>query len=375
MNNRIRTGLQKSVSLLALSLAGLAPVAEADSQQTLHIYNWAAYIDEESVPAFEKQTGIKVVYDVFDSNEVLEAKLLSGNSGYDLVVPSSHFLGRQIRAGAFLKLDKNQLPNYRYLDKDLLQSLQSVDPGNDYGVPYMWGTTGVGYNVDKIEEIFGEDAPLDSWALVFEPENLKKLSACGVNFIDSADDIYPLIMAYLGVDPNSTDPADYAEDSVTAKRFRELRPYITSFSSSSYTTALATGEMCVSIGWSGEVLSARYNAQEAGNGVRVEYYIPKDGAPIWFDMMAIPADAENPQAALKFINFILDPHTAARITDYVAFANPNTGAAEFQDPEITNDPAIYPDKKTRDGLFPSKIRPANIDRVLTRTWTKIRAGR
>ena len=372
MKETLKSRLKMSVAAITLGMAAIAPATQAEE---LHIYNWADYIDEESIPEFAKETGMEVTYDVFDSNEVLEAKLLAGTSGYDLVVPSSHFLGRQVQAGVFQKLDKSKLPNYKYLDKDLMEVLASQDPDNAYGVPYMWGTTGIGYNVEKVKEILGEDAPVDSWDLVFKPENLKKLSECGVNFLDSSDEIYPLVMHYVGLDPNSTKIGDYKAESEAAKLLKELRPYVTKFASSGYIDALANGEMCVTVGWSGDVLMAQYQAEEADNGVSIEYTIPKEGTQIWFDMMAIPADAKNPDAALKFINYVLEPKVIARMTDYVAYANPNTEAAKYQDPEITNNPAVYPSEATKKKLFPSKIRGVKIDRVLTRTWTDIKTGR
>tara|TARA_Y100001960_G_C14640511_1_gene810594 strand:- start:16 stop:1134 length:1119 start_codon:yes stop_codon:yes gene_type:complete len=372
MKETLKSRLKMSVAAITLGMAAIAPATQAEE---LHIYNWADYIDEESIPEFAKETGMEVTYDVFDSNEVLEAKLLAGKSGYDLVVPSSHFLGRQIQAGVFQKLDKSKLPNYKYLDKDLMAVLASQDPGNAYGVPYMWGTTGIGYNVDKIKEILGDDAPVDSWDLVFKPENLEKLSKCGVNFLDSSDEIFPLAMHYVGQDPNSTDSKLYKGDSEAAKLLKELRPYVTKFASSGYIDALANGEMCVVVGWSGDVLMAQYQAEEAENGVSIEYVIPKEGTQIWFDMMAIPADAENTEGALKFINYMLDPKVIARATDYVAYANANTEAPKYQDPEVTNNPSVYPTEETKAKLYPSKIRGAKIDRILTCTWTDIKTGR
>jgi len=373
MKETLKSRLKLSVSALAFGLAAIVPAAQA--AEKLHIYNWADYIDEETIPAFEKATGIDVTYDVFDSNEVLEAKLLAGTSGYDLVVPSSHFLGRQIKAGVFMKLDKSKLPNYKYLDPDLMKVLSGQDPGNTYGVPYLWGTTGIGYNVAKVKEILGDDAPVDSWDLVFKPENLKKLSKCGVNFLDSSDAMYPLVMHYVGVDPNSTNMADYKDDSKAAKLLKELRPYVTKFASSGYIDSLANGEMCVAVGWSGDILMAQDQAAEADNGVEIEYMIPKEGTQVWFDMMAIPADAKNEDAALKFINFVMDPKITANLTNYVAYANPNTEAVKYQDPEITANPGVYPSEATKKKLFPSNIRGAKIDRVLTRTWTGIKTGR
>lgn len=368
----MKKSLKLTVSLLALSISGLSATTQAEE---LRFFNWSDYIAEDTVPDFEAKTGIKVVNDVFDSNEVLEAKLLAGNSGYDLVVPTAHFMGRQIKAGVFQPLDKSKLPNLENIDKDLLGFLEAVDPGNQYGIPYLWGTTGIGYNVEMVKKVLGEDAPVDSWDLVFKPENLKKLAECGVNFLDSPDEIYPLIMNYVGVDPNSMNVADYKSDSKSAKLLKELRPYITQFHSSQYINGLANGDLCVAVGWSGDVLQAQDRAGEAENGIEIEYAIPKEGTQIWFDMLAIPADAKNPDAALKFVNYLMEPEVIAGITNYVAYANPNTAATPFQDKEITENPGVYPSDEVKKKLFPSKLRSQTIDRTMTRMWADIKSGR
>jgi len=362
-----------SASLLALGVAGYAPAGQAAEE--LKFYNWSDYIAEDTVPVFEEKTGIKVTNDVFDSNEVLEAKLLAGSSGYDLVVPTAHFMGRQIKAGVFQPLDMSKLPNYKYLDKDLMSFLAAVDPGNKYGVPYLWGTTGIGYNVEMVKKVLGEDAPVNSWDLVFKPENLKKLAECGVNFLDSADEIYPLIMHYVGIDPNSDKVADYKSDSKAAALLKELRPFITQFHSSQYINGLANGDICVAVGWSGDVLMAQDRAAEAENGIEIEYVIPEEGTQIWFDMLAIPADAKNVDAAHTFINYLLEPKVIADVSNYVAYANPNPASAEFQDEEVTNNPGVYPSDEVKKRLFPSKLRGQKIDRVMTRMWTDVKTGR
>ncbi|MDK2776762.1 MAG: polyamine ABC transporter substrate-binding protein [Pseudomonadota bacterium] len=373
MKKKLSTRLKFSASVLAMAVAGLTTTAQA--QEEIHFYNWSDYIAEDTVPNFEKETGIKVISDYFDSNEVLEAKLLAGNSGYDIVVPTSHFMGRQIKAGTFMPLDKSKLPNLKYIDKDLLGYLETADPGNKYGIPYLWGTTGIGYNVAMIKKILGDDAPVDSWDLVFKPENLKKLSECGVSFLDSPDEIYPLLMNYVGIDPNSLDKKDYGDNSPATKLMKELRPYVTQFHSSQYINDLANGDTCVAIGWSGDVLMAGDRAAEAENGNEIVYVIPKEGTQIWFDMMAIPADSKNPEGAYKFINYLMEPAVIAEVTNYVAYANPNTGAKEFQDPEISANPSVYPSEETKKKLFPSKIRGQKIDRILTRFWSDMKAGR
>ena len=361
-----------SKTLIATALASLVAGYSLAADRVVRVYNWSDYIAEDTIANFEAATGIKVVYDVYDSNEVLEAKVLSGNSGYDIVVPTSDFMARQIKAGAYQKLDKSKLPNWKNLDKDLLASLDNYDPGNQYGVPYEWGTTGVGYNVNKIKEIFGDqaDSLIGSWDLVFKPENLKKLSSCGVGFLDAESEIIPAVLQYLGLDPNSTDPKDYDK---AGELLMSLRDSITYFHSSRYISDLANGDICVAIGWSGDVFQAQARASDADNGVEIGYYIPKEGAAMWSDMMMIPKDARNVAEAHEFINYILKPKVSADITNYVWYGNPNTAAREFIDPEILNDPGVFPVAGTR--LFTFKVLPQKIERIRTRTWTKVRTGK
>ncbi|NAX23148.1 extracellular solute-binding protein [Vibrio sp. V39_P1S14PM300] len=348
---------------------GLSPITSlAAEDKVLNIYNWSDYIAEDTIAQFEKETGIKVVYDVFDSNEVLEAKILSGNTGFDLVVPSDSFLGRQAQAGAFQKLDKSKLTNYANLDPRLMKILaDSVDPDNNYAVPYLWGTTGIGYNVAKVKAALGEDAPVNSWELVFKPENMEKLSKCGVGFLNAPTEIMSAALNYLGKDPNSTDPNDYKKDALAL--LKQIRPYVTYFHSSQYINDLANGDICVAIGWSGDVLQASDRAAEADNGVEVAYSIPKEGALAWFDLMAIPRDARHPDNAHKFIDFLLRPEVIAEISNYVWYANPNPPSREFVEADILDDPGIYPDEATQEKLYSSKPLPHKTSRVLTRAWT------
>lgn len=357
-------------TLLALSLtAAVAGAAQADSK-VLHVYNWSDYIAEDTLANFEKETGIKVVYDVFDSNEVLEAKLLAGSSGYDVVVPSNPFLAKQIKAGVFQKLDKSKLPNWSNLDKDLLKALDPSDPGNQYSVPYMWGTIGIGYNVEKVKAALGIEE-IDSWAVLFEAENIKKLSQCGVAFLDSGDEMIPAMLNYLGLDPNSTNPDDYAK---AEAKLLEVRHYVTYFHSSKYIGDLANGNICIAAGFSGDVLQAADRADEAGKGIDIAYVIPKEGANLWFDMMAIPADAANVEQAHAFINFLLEPEVIAEVSDYVGYANPNTKADAFMDEEVRNDPSVYPPQAVLDRLYISAELPVRVQRLMTRTWTKVKSG-
>ena len=361
-----------SVGLVAgLLVAPLAAHAQ-EPGGNLFIYNWSDYIAEDTIANFEAETGIKVTYDVFDSNEVLEAKLLAGSTGYDLVVPSAAFLGRQVPAGVFMPLDRAKLPNYGNLDEDLLARIAVNDPGNRHAVPYLWGTTGIAYNVAKIAEIFGEDFEANSWDLVFKPEFAEKVSACGFAMLDAASEMIPLALHYIGEDPNSFDPEVIAK---AADVLLAVRPHVTYFHSSQYINDLANGDICVAVGWSGDAAQAAYRAEEAESGVEVAYVIPQEGAPIWFDTLAIPADARNPENAHLFINYLLRPEVIAEITDYVAYANPNPASLELLDEEIRDDPNIFPPPEVMSRLYGLKTLPREVDRVYTRTWTRVRTGR
>ncbi|UPQ82726.1 polyamine ABC transporter substrate-binding protein [Pseudomonas knackmussii] len=352
--------------LLAAAVSGAASAQAA----TVHIYNWSDYIGETTLEEFEEETGIKPVYDVFDSNETLEGKLLAGRTGYDVVVPSNHFLGKQIRAGAFQKLDKSKLPNWENLDPALLKQLEKNDPGNAYAAPYLWGTNGIGYNVEKVTAALGIEK-VDSWAVLFEPENAKKLAGCGIALLDSADEMIPAVLNYLGLDPNSTDPDDYAK---AEAKLLEIRPYVRYFHSSKYVSDLANGNICIAAGFSGDVFQAAARADEAGKGIEIAYSIPKEGGNLWFDMLAIPADAQNVDEAHAFINYLLDPQVIATVSDYVGYANPNTKADTLMDQEVRNDPSIYPPQAVLDRLYVSAELPQKIMRLMTRTWTKVKSG-
>ena len=346
-------------------------MVSAHAGPAVHVYNWADYIGETTNEDFTKATSIAVVYDVFDSNETLEGKLLAGTSGYDVVVPSNHFLEKQIKAGAFQKLDKSLLPNLVNLDPDLMKKLEANDPGNEFSVPYLWGTTGIAYNPAKVKAALGVDK-IDSWAIIFEPENMQKLSSCGVSFMDSGDEMVPLMLEYLGLDPNTKNPADYkkAED-----KFLAIRPYVTYFHSSKYIADLANGEICVAASFSGDALQAAARAEEAGNGVEVSYVVPKEGSNLWFDMMAIPADAPDAKAAHAYINFLLEPEVIASVSDYVGYANPNPKSELLMDPAVVGNPVAYPPASVREVLFVSELLPNKIQRQMTRSWSKIKAGK
>ena len=351
--------------------AGLMIAVSVQAASTVHIYNWSDYIGETTLADFQKETGIKPVYDVFDSNETLEGKLLAGRTGYDVVVPSNHFLGKQIKAGAFQKLDKSKLPNYSNLDPVLLKRLEQNDPGNLYAVPYLWGTNGIGYNVDKVKAVLGVDK-IDSWAVVFEPENIKKLQSCGVAFLDSADEMMPTVLNYMGLNANSTNPEDYKK---AEAKLLAVRPYVTYFHSSKYIADLANGDICVAIGFSGDMFQARNRAAEAKKGVNIAYSIPKEGGALWFDMLAIPKDSANVKQAHAFINYLLKPEVIAQVSDYVGYANPNPGSDKLMEQSIRTDEAVYPPQVVLDKTYVSIELPPNIQRLMTRSWTKVKSGK
>nr|WP_218177267.1 polyamine ABC transporter substrate-binding protein [Pseudomonas gingeri] len=353
-----------------LAGAGLTLAVSVQAAPTVHIYNWSDYIGQTTLADFQKATGIVPVYDVFDSNETLEGKLLAGHTGYDVVVPSNHFLGKQIKAGAFQKLDKAQLPNYANLDPALMKRLEKNDPGNQYAVPYLWGTNGIGYNVEKVKAALGVDK-IDSWAVLFEPENIKKLSKCGVAFLDSADEMLPAVLNYMGLSPNSTNEKDYK---LAEEKLLKIRPYVTYFNSSKYISDLANGEICVAAGFSGDVFQARKRAEEAKKGVNIAYAIPKEGGNLWFDMLAIPRDAGNVKEAHAFINYLLKPEAIAQVSDYVGYANPNPKAGDLMDQSVRTDEAVYPPQAVLDKLYVNAELPPKIQRLMTRSWTKVKSG-
>lgn len=373
MKTALTSPFKLGLSAVALSLAAFSGATQA--QEELKLYNWSDYIAEGTIERFEKETGIKVTYDVYDSNETLEAKLLAGNSGYDLVVPSSHFMALQIKAGIFQPLDKSLLPNMAHLDPSLMDTLKKKDPDNSHGIPYLWGTTGIGYNPEQVKAALGEDAPVDSWELIFNPKYMEKLQSCGVTFLDSPDEMFPFALIYAGMNPKSTDRKDFKPTSPAAKALKAVRPYVKQFTSSQYINDLANGDSCVAVGYSGDIFQAATRAEEADNGVVVEYSIPKEGSEVWFDMLLIPADAKNAKNAHRFINFVMQPDVIAEITDYVWYANPNKDATSLIDQEIANNPAIYPTPETKANLFISEQVDPNIAKVRNRVWTEIKAGR
>ncbi|SLN37719.1 Putrescine-binding periplasmic protein precursor [Pseudoruegeria aquimaris] len=360
--------MKKTLVPAALALAVGAGAAFAEE---VRVYNWSDYIDESLLTKFEKETGIKLIYDVFDSNEVLETKLLAGSTGYDVVVPSGTFLQRQITAGVFQPLDFSKLPNAVNLWDVIKERTAKYDPGNKYSINYMWGTTGLGINAEKVAEVLGEDAPVDSLALIFDPANMEKLKSCGVHILDAPVEVIPAALAYLGEDPDSQDPDVIAK---TEPVLTAMAPNVLKFHSSEYISALANGDICVAFGWSGDILQARDRADEADNGVTIEYYAPKEGALMWFDQMAIPADAPNPDGAHKFLNFIMDAENMAAASNYVYYANGNKASQEFLEEDVIGDVAIYPDEETLKNLYTTSPYGPKVQRVVTRLWTKVKSG-
>jgi len=356
---------------LMLTTSALVFGAFAASAEEVRVYNWSDYIDEDLLTQFEEETGLDLIYDVFDSNEVLETKMLAGGSGYDVVVPSGTFLQRQIEAGAFQKLDPAKLPNLANMWDVVANRTAQYDPGNAYSINYMWGTTGIGANVGKVTEILGEDAPFDSLELVLNPANMEKLAACGVHFLDAPAEMIPMALKYIGEDPDSHDPEVIAKAEGV---LMAVRPYIQKFHSSEYINALANGDICVAVGWSGDILQARDRAAEADNGVEIVYNAAREGAQMWFDQMAIPVDAPNPDGAHVFLNFIMDAENMAAASNYVYYANGNKASQEHLVEDVIGDPAIYPDAATLENLFTTRPYPAKIQRVVTRLWTKIKSG-
>lgn len=358
----------KALALTLTTALTAAPLAA----ETLNVYNWSDYIAEDTLAKFTAETGIEVNYDVYDSNEVLEAKMLAGNSGYDIVVPTSDFLQRQIAAGVYQPLDKSKLPNLANMDEKLMAQAANYDAGNEHAVIYMWGTTGLGYDVNKVAAAFGDaEPPTDSWALIFEEENISKLKDCGVTFLDAPTEMLPAAMNYLGLNPRSTDEADLKAG---ADLLLKVRPYVRYFNSSQYINDLANGDICLAVGFSGDVFIAQARAEEAANGVEIAYSIPKEGAYQWFDMMAIPADAPNPDAAHKFINFIMDAQITADITNYVWYANANAASMDLVDEEVKSDPAIFPSDEVKAKLWSAQVYDSRTDRIVTRLWTTVKTG-
>jgi putrescine transport system substrate-binding protein len=357
--------------LLAVILSSAISASWA-GEKVVHVYNWSDYIAPDTLENFQAATGIKVTYDVYDSNEVMEAKLLAGGSGYDVVFPTAQpFAERQIKAGLYKKLDKSKLGNYGNLDPAILKPLQTPDPGNEHVVPYMWGTSGIGYNIDKVKALLGNDAPTDTWALIFDPAIASKLAGCGISVMDDEMEGMSAALMYLGKDPNTTDAKDFE---AAVELFQKVRPYIKYFHSSQYINDLANGDLCVAHGYSGDVLQARDRADEAGNNVHIAYTVPKQGAILWIDVMAIPTDAPHPDNAYAFINYLLKPEVIAAISNEVAYANANKAATGLIDEAVRDDPGVYPPEDVKQRLVTIGTLPDKVQRLKVRAWTRIKSG-
>jgi putrescine transport system substrate-binding protein len=366
----MRPVVTRILAALAASVA-LALPAQAQ-QRVVNFYNWSNYMAPGVLEDFSKETGIKVVYDTFDANETLETRLLAGKSGYDVVVPTAYFLQRQIAAKIFQKLDKTKLPNLANAWDAVTSRLNVYDPGNQYAANYMWGTTGIGYNVKAVENILGAGARIDSWDIVFKPEVLAKFKDCGIHMLDSADDILPAALNSLGLDPNSAKQPDLDK---AVELVGKIRPLVRKFHSSEYLSALATGEICLVLGWSGDIIQAKARAEESQNGVEIGYAIPKQGAQMFFDNLAIPSDAEHVAEAHELINYLYRPEVAAKNSDYLGYANGNFASQKLVDPKILNDKTIYPDDAMLRKLFVITARDAPTQRVINRLWTRVKTGR
>jgi len=369
MKTFIQTAVTATAALVLAAPLGASPAAAQGD--VVHVYNWSDYIDEEILQDFEKETGIKVVYDVFDSNDILETKLLAGGTGYDVVVPSGTFLAHQIQAGVFRELDKSRLANLDQLWDTVADRVAKYDPGNAHSINYMWGTTGFGYVEEKILAI-DANAPVGSWDMIFDPEYAAKFAECGIHMLDAADEMIPAALNYIGENPDSQDKDVIAKaEAVLAA----VRPYIQKFHSSEYINGLANGDICLAVGWSGDVLQARDRADEAESGVTVKYVIPNEGALMWFDQMAIPADAPHPENAHKFIDFILRPEVIAKASNYVYYANGNKGSQPMLEEDVIGDPAVYPDETVMAKLYTTTPYGPRTQRQVTRLWTKVKSGR
>jgi len=370
LKNRVGLlGALLSTVLLALGMPGLSVASE---ENVLNIYNWSDYIGDDTIANFEKETGIKVRYDTFDSNETLHAKMVAGKTGYDIVVPSSNWAKIQGEGGLLMKLDKSKITTYGNLDPFVMKNLANMDPGNQYIVPWMWGITTVGINVDKLKAALGNlPMPDNAWDLLFKPEYISKAKSCGVSMLDSGDEIFPAALRYLGKPPYSRNPADYKE---AAKLLESIRPYVTLFSSSGYINDLASGSLCLSLGWNGDMSISKARAKEAKNGVNIQVLLPKTGAILFFDTMAIPVDAPHVENAYKWISYIYRPDVNAGLVNKVFYSNPVPSAAKFIKPEVLADKTVFmqPDDLAR--MVPPDMVPSDIRRLRTRLYTTFKTG-
>lgn len=362
-------------ALLAFATLLSAATVRADEEKVLNVYNWGDYIAEDTVANFENETGIKVRYDLFDSNEALHAKLVAGMSGYDIVVPGSHFAKMQIQAGLLQKLDKSKIPNLANLDPAIQAQLAKMDPGNEHLVDWLWGYTTVGINADKVRKALGATPmPDNAWDLVFKPEYMAKLKDCGVSFLDTPSEILPIALKYLGKDPRSKNPDDYK---AAGEMLKAVRPYVTRFSGSGsdYIDQMAKGQLCAVIGWSGDIMIAKDKSAKAKNPQNLQVELPKMGGLLFFDTMAIPKDAKHPENAYKWINYILRPEVDASLTNKVFYANPNKAAMKFVNPALAKDKAVFPDQAALSTMITPDTPDQATLRLITRTFTNFKANR
>jgi putrescine transport system substrate-binding protein len=370
-----RTAILALVCGLTLSGCGGKPTGGSPSSGTggakdLNLYIWSDYLASNTLPDFEKQTGIKVHAAYFDTNETLETKLLAGSSGFDIVVPTASYFERQIKAGAFLTLDKSKLPNLKNMDPQLMAKVALHDPDNRHGVIYLWGTNGIGYN-EKMVKALMPDAPLDSWRLVFDPAVASKVAKCGISLLDSPAEMLRAVYNYMGKNPNSQSADDLAQaEAVLIK----IRPYIRNFSSSEYIEALANGDLCVSVGYNGDVMQARDRSREANKGIEIKYTVPKEGSILWFDMLAIPKDAPDPESAYAFMNYMMTPQVIADVSNFKRYANANTASQPLVLPAVKDDPGIYPPPDQRQSLAVQLADSPEQTRAITRVWQKFKTG-
>ena len=355
---------------LAASIAAASAAGASGAERVVNVYNWSDYIDPGVLADFTAETGIAVNYDVFDSNDIVETKLLAGDSGYDVVISSYIYVYREIAAGALLALDKARLPNLRHAWPEIDQALRAYDPENRYALNYMWGTTGLGYNIDKVAELL-PDAPLDSWALLFDPRNAARLAECGIIVLDAPDDVIPAALTYLGLDPQTDDPAAIRQAGTVVET---IRPFIQKFDSSNTINALANGDVCLTLGYSGDVIQARDRAAESKSGIRIAYSVPKEGAAMSFDNFVIPEDAPHPDEAHIFLDYMLRPEVAARNSNHIAYANGNRDSQPLLDEDVIGDPAIYPDAETMARLFTLPPRDMHLQRTINRLWADLKSG-
>ncbi len=341
-----------------------------DSGKVLNLYIWSDYLAANTLSNFEKQTGIKVHVAYFDTNETLETKLLAGSSGYDVVVPTASYFERQIKAGVYLPLDKSKLPNLKNMDPQLMAKVALHDPGNAHGIIYMWGTNGIGYNEKMVKELM-PDAPLDSWRMVFDPAVASKVAKCGISVLDSPAEMMRAVYSYLGKDPNSQNPDDLAQGEAVLLK---IRPYIRNINSSEYIEALANGDLCIAVGYNGDVMQARDRARDANKGIEIKYVVPKEGSILWFDMLAIPKDAPDPDAAYAFLNYIMTPQVIADISNFKRYANGNAASQPLVLPAVKDDPGIYPPPEQRQKLAVQLADSADQTRAITRVWQKFKTG-